>query len=795
MSAFGDVAPAALRPGVLGQGVTLLPNGWRIAPAGRHVQVGDLPLAMVESPDGRLLLIVNNGYAAPTITIVDREHEYVRETVPLDHAWLGMAWHPDGKRLYVSGAGNNTVHEMQFAAGKLTRGIDLVLGRPMDAPASAPNRPAPVPQSFVGGLAISPDGSLLFAVHVLGQIVSVVDLKSGHVLRSIPLPAEPYSCVVSPDGATLFVSLWGGAKILLFDTKTYAQVGEIPVGEHPNAMALTTDGTRLFVACANTNAVWAIDVAGRRATEQIRVSMFPGAPPGSTPNHVSVSPDGRRLLVANADNNTVAMVDIATPGHSEVEGFVPTGWYPTAAMFSHDGRAMYVLSGKGLVSAANPRFHRRELAGGEAQYIGSMLTGTLSILPAPDSAALQTLTKMAYSVAAYSDAHRLAPAGAPVASPIPARVGAPSPIKHVFYVIRENRSYDQVFGDLERGNNDPTLCLFCGDVTPNAHALAREFGVLDNFYVDAEVSYDGHAFSTAAYATDLVEKFWPTNYAARGAAYLSEGGGTIRNAYGNIAAAADGYIWDACTRANVSVRSYGEFAAHKGGLAADGTATPTATATATTGDVVATVPGLNGHVSQTYPPFNLSIPDQRRADAWLQEFVGHDTNEEVPALSIIRLGNDHTAATRPGWPTPRAMVADNDLALGRIVEAISKSRIWKESAIFVVEDDAQNGPDHVDAHRSIVLAISPFSHRRGLDSTLYTTSGVLRTMELILGLPPMSQYRRVRDADVQRVSSNPCADPVHASRGAREPQREERRECIRRWRVERVQPGGGGSCA
>ncbi|HWF84808.1 MAG TPA: SMP-30/gluconolactonase/LRE family protein, partial [Vicinamibacterales bacterium] len=271
MSAFGDVAPAALRPGVLGQGVTLLPNGWRIAPAGRHVQVGDLPLAMVESPDGRLLLIANNGYARPTITIVDREHEYVRDTVPLDHAWLGMAWHPDGKRLYVSGAGNNTVHEMQFASGKLTRGVDLVLGRPMDAPAWAPNRPEPVPQSFVGGLAISPDGSLLFAVHVLGQIVSVVDLKSGHVLRSIPLPAEPYSCVVSPDGATLFVSLWGGAKILLFDTKTYAPAGEIPVGEHPNAMALTADGTRLFVACANTNAVWAIDVAGRRATEQIRV--------------------------------------------------------------------------------------------------------------------------------------------------------------------------------------------------------------------------------------------------------------------------------------------------------------------------------------------------------------------------------------------------------------------------------------------------------------------------------------------------------------------------------------------
>jgi len=746
-TAYGDVAPAALRPGALGHGVTLLPNGWRIAPAGRHVQVGDLPLAMVESPDGRLVLVADNGYATPTITIVDREHEYIRDTVTLDHAWLGLAWHPDGKRLYVSGAGNNTVHEMHFKDGKLTRGVDLVLGRPMDAPAWAPNRPEPVPQSFVGGLAISPDGKLLFAVHVFGQIISVVDVETGHVLRSIPLPAEPYTCAVSPDGATLFVSLWGGAKVLLFDTTRFEPIGEVAVGEHPNAMAVTSDGARLFVACANTNAVWAIDVKSRRVAEQIRVSMFPDAPPGSTPNHVSVSPDGRRLLVANADNNTVAVVDIARPGHSEVAGFVPTGWYPTAAMFSGDGRAMYVLSGKGLVSAPNPRFRRRELAGGEAQYVGSMLTGTLSILPAPDDAALQTLTKMAYGVAAYSDAHRLAPANAPAASPIPARVGLPSPIKHVFYVIRENRSYDQVFGDLERGNNDPTLCLFCGDVTPNAHALAREFGVLDNFYVDAEVSYDGHAFSTAAYATDLVEKFWPTNYAARGAPYLSEGGGTMRNVYGNIAASADGYIWDACNRAHVSVRSYGEFARRH---SADGT---------NPGESVATVPGLEGHVSPTYPPYDLTIPDQRRADAWLKEFLDQDANGDVPALSIIRLGNDHTAATRPGSPTPRAMVADNDLALGRIVEAISKSRIWKETAVFVVEDDAQNGPDHVDAHRSVALAISPYSRRRALDSTLYTTSGVLRTMELILGLPPMSQYDASATPLYNAFDSRPVSAP------------------------------------
>src|SRR5947207_5378169 len=262
---FGDGAPTALRPGVLGGGVTLLPNGWKMAPAGIHRQIGDLPLAMVESPDGRSLMVTTNGYAKPTVTVFDLEHEYIRDIVVLDHAWLGLAWHPDGTRLYVSGAGNSTVHELRWGISalvprdtdettppppperRLTRGPDLVLGRPMDIPALGSNRPDPVAQSFIGGLAITPDGTRLFATHVLGQAVSVVDLKTGHVLRTIDLPAEPYTCAISPDGRTLFVSLWGGARVLLFDAATFEPRGEVAVGEHPNAMAITRDRQRLFV--------------------------------------------------------------------------------------------------------------------------------------------------------------------------------------------------------------------------------------------------------------------------------------------------------------------------------------------------------------------------------------------------------------------------------------------------------------------------------------------------------------------------------------------------------------------
>jgi len=333
-----------------------------------------------------------------------------------------------------------------------------------------------------------------------------------------------------------------------------------------------------------------------------------------------------------------------------------------------------------------------------------------------------------------------------VASPIPRKVGDPSPIKYVFYVIRENRTYDQVLGDLDRGNGDPNLTIFGEEITPNAHVLSRTYVTLDNFYVDAEVSYDGHAFSTAAYATDAVEKMWPTNYGGRGGVYTSEGGWGDRNPYGNLSTPADGYIWDFAARAGVSVRSYGEFAERK----------------SRGGPVEATVPGLRGKVHPSFAPFNLDVPDNDRVDVWLDEFRQFEKNGQLPRLNIVRLGNDHTLGTRPGALTPRAMVAENDRAVGRLVDAISHSAYWKETAIFVVEDDAQNGPDHVDSHRSVALVISPFAKRDALDSTMYSTSAVLRTMELILGLPPMSQYDAAATPMYNAFQSTPDLAPFAA---------------------------------
>jgi YVTN family beta-propeller protein len=704
-------ADAARRPGPAADGTTVLPNGWRIAPVGRHLPVGDLPMAFVPSPDGRFLIITNNGYSKPTLTIVDTQRFAVKAAVPVEHAWLGLAWHPDGKRLYSTG--QNQVQEFAYDDGSLS------LLRTFPLPVS--------PTALGGGLAVSADGKQLFVIRALEQQLLAIDLQSGEIARTVALPAEAYACVLSPDGARLFVSVWGGARVLVFDAATLELQGQVAVGEHPNAMVLSKKGDRLFVACANTNAVWEVDARSMTAREQIGVSMFPKAPAGTTPNGLALSPDGTRLLVANADNNTVALVDVTTPGASQVAGFIPSGWYPTAVGFDPDGAQIYVLSGKGLAPAANPR-GPTPYSGRTDQFIGGLLKGALSVLPMPAGDALAGMTKKAVSLSAYTDANRLAPAGAPAVSPIPSVVGKLSPIRHVFYVIRENRTYDQVFGDIKEGNGDPSLCLFGEEVTPNAHALVREFTLFDNFFVDAEVSYDGHAFSTGAYATDVVEKIWPANYAGRGGAYLSEGGGKMRNAYGNVAAPSQGYIWDACRRAGVSVRSYGEFVQH-GQDFRD-----------TTSPLNATVPGLSGAISPSFPPFDMEITDQARVDAWLREFRAYEASGSLPRLTIMRLPRDHTVGTRAGSASPRAMIADNDLALGRMIEAISKSRYWKESAVFVLEDDAQNGPDHVDAHRSLLVVASPFTRRGAVDSTLYTTSGVLRTIELILGLPPMSQY-------------------------------------------------------
>ncbi len=717
---------------------TLLPNGWTLTPEGEQIEVSDLPLNMEMSSDGRYLLVATGGAGDQTINVIDLQSNTKTQAIPVDKSWLGLALAPRGDRFFASGGDDNEVLDFDFTRGRAALSGRIALGsaeyHALDARDRAEaRRQGRGEYAFPAGMALSPDGQRLYVAENLTNKLAVLDVTQKKVITKIAVGEYPYDCVISKDGRRAYVSNWGSRSVSVIDATTNEVNGIIQVGDHPNDLELARDGRTLYVANANSNTVSVIDTAQAKEIEAVSTALHPKSPIGSTPNAVALSVDEKTLYIANADNNNLAVIDVSRRGDSKVMGFIPTGWYPTSVRVSRDGRRLFVANGKGTASAANPKgpspYRSRDT---DTQYIGSMLKGTVSIINTPTRARLAQLTRRAYSNSPYTDQLLKAARAPREKTAVPVRLGDPSPIKHVIYVIKENRTYDQVLGDMKEGNGDPNLCLFGEEVTPNQHALARQFVLLDNFYVDAEVSADGHNWSTAAYATDYVEKTWPTNYSRRGRTYDYEGQKKISRPTG-------GYIWDYCARAGVSYRIYGEFVSTREGKPGGG------------GDQGGD-PGkprrenfsyesaLEGHFSPTFPPWDLNIPDNKRVDAWLEEFREFEKNGRLPQFQIVRIGGNHTQGTRPGAPTPRAMVAENDLALGRLVEAVSQSKYWATTAIFVIEDDAQNGSDHVDAHRSTAFVISPYTKRRYVDSTMYTTSGMLRTMELILGLPPMSQY-------------------------------------------------------
>jgi hypothetical protein len=451
------------------------------------------------------------------------------------------------------------------------------------------------------------------------------------------------------------------------------------------------------------------------------------------------------LFVANADANNLAVFNVSDVNIAKPLGFIPTGWYPTSVRLNPLDKTIYVANAKGASSkpniyGANPNMPAKTL-----EYIGSLYKGTLSAIPIPTPNQMASYTKTAFECSPLQDGNVTNSKGVEKGNPIPIKLGDPSPIKYCIYIVKENRTYDQVFGDLPQGNGRKELCLFPEAITPNHHKLASQYVLLDNFYVEGEVSADGHEWTMGAYATDFVEKMWPLSY--RGSpnktfGYPSEG------AMDKPARPSGGYLWDKAIEKNVSVYSFGEWI-ENGKMRPDGTFE----------DGKATVKALVGRFDPQYRSYDLEYPDVKRAERYITKLKEFEAAREMPRLQIIKLPNDHTTGTRVGKPTPTAMVADNDLALGRIVEAISRTKFWKETAIFVIEDDAQNGPDHVDAHRAVALVISPYTKRKTVDSTLYSTSSMLRTMELILGLNPMSQFDAAARPMYDSFQSTPEASP------------------------------------
>ncbi|MDY7017711.1 MAG: bifunctional YncE family protein/alkaline phosphatase family protein [Nitrospirota bacterium] len=713
------------------------PNHWRLSPAGTQIVVGDRPMGMALDQTGRYLFITNNGQGVQSLVVFDTLAGGIVEKKPYpppEALFFGIAVSPDNARVYASAGGNNKIRVYAFEPPGLTELDPIILGGEKD-------------WLYPSGLAMAKDGQTLYAALNLANALAKVNLKTKEIQRlSLGPPASqnatgplPYQLALSKDGKDLYVSLQNEGDIAVVDLERFQERARIKTGRHPSALALSHDGQRLYVANTNADTLTVIDTASQESKATINLSPYPGAPFGSMPNALALSGDDGTLFVSNGGNNDIALVDTKT---LTVKGLIPTAWFPSALALSKDGKTLYVTNMKGLGAGPNPKGPNPESSKPYEQYIGSMIQGTLSAVKVPDEEMLKRYTERVTQNNGFDETKNQLARGSKKAPPhsIPRRPGEPSFIRHVIYVIKENRTYDQVLGDMPQGNGDPSLVLFGPDTTPNHHALAKEFVLFDNFYADAEVSADGHNWSMGAIATDYVQRNWPANYSGRNRPYDFEAGS-------EAVLPPAGYLWDLAQRAGLSYRVYGEF----GNAGASGKTEPAAFAT-----------NLEGHIAPDFPAYNLRITDQTRFEAWEKEFEGFVKKGVLPSLMIVRLPNDHTAGTRPGMPTPKAMVADNDLALGRLIEAVSRSPFWVDTAVFVVEDDAQNGPDHVDAHRTLCLIASPYARRGVIDSIWYSTVSLIKTIELILGLPSMSQFDAAATPMLNAFTDEPDTRPYLA---------------------------------
>ncbi len=704
-----------------------LPNGWSLTPVGKSLPLGDLPLNIAVSSSKKYIAVTNNGQSTQTIDLIDAVNKKRLDSVIIPKSWLGLRFSKDDKYLYASGGNDNWILKYAIINNKLLLKDSIQLGEKW------PKKISPA------GIEINDAKETMYVVTKENNSLYTIDLKTKS-LDSLKLGAEAYTCLLSPDKKELYISLWGGDKVLIYNTTQKKMVDSIAVGDNPNDICLTRNGQYLFVANANDNSVSVIDIKKRKLLETLNAALYPDAPSGSTTNSVALSSDEKTLYVANADNNCLAVFDVSQKGSSRSKGFIPVGWYPTCVRTI--GNTIFVANGKGFTSLSNPDFRPFGKSDKPAssfqqgtmrdEYIGGLFKGTLSYFTAPTTLQLSQYSKLVYKNTPYNKNKETIAQGE-AGNPIPMRIGDSSPIKHVFYIIKENRTYDQVLGDIKEGNGDTALCLFGEKITPNLHALAREFVLLDNFYVDAEVSADGHNWSMGGYATDYLEKTWPTNYGGRGGEYDAEGNREIANNKG-------GFIWNHCAKAGVSYRTYGEFA----------------------DDYKPNIPILKNHFCPYYTSWDQTVRDTTRVGQWKRDFDSLVANNALPQLNTLRIINDHTEGLRKGRPTPFAHCADNDLAVGMFVDYLSKSPVWKNSVVFVLEDDAQDGPDHVDAHRSPVYLAGGFVKRHFVDHTMYSTTSVLHTIELILGFKPMSQYDAAATPMWRCFSSTPDLTPFNA---------------------------------
>ncbi|HZQ56097.1 MAG TPA: bifunctional YncE family protein/alkaline phosphatase family protein [Bryobacteraceae bacterium] len=738
---FVSGAPAQNSPvqrvGPVNGGGFLLNSGWTIRPAGDQVPVDTFPMSTAVSNNGKYLLVLNGGYNPPSVSVIDIEQKREVGRTPLPDCWLGLTVSPDKDLVYVGGGSRAMVYELALdpATGKLTRTREFAAVPDLSKKGKA----------FIGDVAVAPGDHLLYAADLYDDSIAVINLQSGKLIDHWKTGRRPYRIVIPPGGKELLITSWADGAVYQHNPVSGVELGKTRIGPHSSGMVwlnkpAPTAGegspsyvARVFVAAANTNNVYSLGVTSDgqlNLLESINVSMTPMHPLGMTPTAIATDAAGKRLYVVCSDANAVAVADISG-ARTKVLGFIPTGWYPTAVRVLPN-ELLAILNGKGLGSRANPdgpnptQKAQPLYEGGPVVahgYVAHIQTGTVGFVAAPDENQLSEFTATVLKNSPYRDEMIYGPVEDEQVAYFSRLQEHESPIKHVIYIIKENRTYDQVLGDMAKGNGDKSLSLFSERITPNLHELAREYILYDNFYENSDVSAEGHNWAAAAIAPDYTVKMWPNSYAGRRKTYDYEGGEPA-----NTPPA--GYIWDNALQAGISVRDYGDWV----------TNIPLKEVTGPKQVNAVRDPALVPITDMNYRGFDLDYPDVKRAQEFIREWKEFDAKAQAPQLSVLRMGNDHTEGTRSGALTPFSYNADNDYAVGMLVDAVSHSKLWPSTAIFIIEDDAQNGPDHVDSHRAPAWVISPYTHRGIVDSTMYNQMSVLRSIEMILGLRPMTHF-------------------------------------------------------
>ena len=755
---------AAIFSSAAAAGAAVTPAGWQVRPAGFEIPISQAdvgfqgPQGAALAPDGRRLLGVSSGAARiESADLFDLQRGARTSFVGYDAtkgqaAFYGAAWAPDGRRAWVSGGGQGVLHVLDAAGDTLTESATVPAG-------PFPAGIAYVPTSHGDRLYVANNLTRPGGNNPPGRTVTVLDPATNAITKSIDLGAalQPLGVAADRRGAKVYVTNWMGRSVSVIDTATETKVADVLLSpatapeqaDHPSGIAANPRRDEVYTANANSDTVSVINAQTDTVAATIDVRLVPDGPRGAIASALAVSPDGRRLYVTLSGENAVAVVDL---DEREVVGFIPTAWYPSAVAVTPDGERLAIVNANASGAGPNPCGNITPLTNcpppnpetdrpgaRDSQYSGSMIKGSVQVVDVPSDGQLKGLTAQVRSNNQVGARGRPMPKGA-------------QQIRHVIYVIKENRTYDQVFGDLPKGNGDPSLTLFKDDSAPNHRALAQQFALFDNFYADAEVSADGHNWITQAGASDYVDKTWPINYSPGPRSgqrsydfedvplarqFVTEpllGEPTVPR---SAAAMTGGYLWDNAWREGVSYRNYGEF------TTTDCTGNGNTSSTTHLDDT-----RFGDHTDERYPGYSTACSDHaQREPEWEREFREFEANGNLPQLSLVRLGNDHTNGTRAGSATPQSYVADNDLALGRMVDVVSHSRYWKDTAILVTEDDAQNGPDHVDAHRTLALVISPYTQAGRVDSTHYDTASMVATIEDLVGLPPMT----VTDARASRM--------------------------------------------